>query len=72
MKRKPNIVIVTADQWRSSAFGFAGDANARTPNIDRFRNESLDFGLAVSGCSICAPARAALLTGELIDRYMLL
>src|SRR5438552_9595112 len=32
---KPNVVIVIADQWRASAFGFSGDPNVKTPHLDR-------------------------------------
>jgi arylsulfatase A-like enzyme len=31
---KPNIVFILTDQWRAQAFGYAGDPNVRTPNID--------------------------------------
>src|SRR6185436_19534265 len=30
----PNILFVIADQWRAQAFGFAGDPNVKTPNLD--------------------------------------
>jgi len=62
--RRPNVILVMADEWRAQAFGYAGDPNARTPVIDRFANESLNFAQAVSGCSVCCPARASLMTGQ--------
>ena len=62
--RKPNIVVVLADQWRAQAFGFAGDPNARTPNFDGFAKESVRFVNAVSGLAVCSPTRASLLTGQ--------
>jgi len=60
----PNILFVIADQWRSQAFGFAGDPNARTPNLDAFERECVDFTQAVSGLPVCSPTRASLLTGQ--------
>ncbi|MGH8019912.1 MAG: sulfatase family protein [Opitutaceae bacterium] len=60
----PNIVFVLADQWRAQAFGFAGDPNVQTPNLDRFERESVNFTQAVSGMPVCTPARASLLTGQ--------
>ena len=63
-ERRPNIVIVLADQWRAQAFGFAGDANAKTPNIDRLAAEGIRFDNAIAGCPVCCPARASLLTGQ--------
>lgn len=62
--RKPNVLIVIADQWRAQAFGFAGDPNVRTPNFDRLAGESVRFINAVSGMPVCSPTRASLLTGQ--------
>ena len=63
-ERKPNIVIVLADQWRAQAFGFAGDPNVRTPSLDRLASESVRFINAVAGMPVCSPTRASLLTGQ--------
>ena len=63
-ERKPNILIVLADQWRAQAFGFAGDPNVRTPNFDRLASESIRFINAVAGMPVCSPTRASLLTGQ--------
>lgn len=62
--RKPNILIVLADQWRAQAFGFAGDPNVRTPNFDRLAAESVRFTNAISGLPVCSPTRATLMTGQ--------
>src|SRR4051812_20895325 len=62
--RPPNILFIIADQWRAQAFGFAGDANVKTPNLDRFERECVNFTQAVSGTPVCTPARASLLTGQ--------
>jgi len=63
-ERKPNILVVLADQWRAQAFGFAGDPNAKTPNFDRLASESVRFINAVAGLPVCSPTRASLLTGQ--------
>lgn len=60
----PNIVFVFADQWRAQATGYAGDPNVRTPHLDRLAETSVNFGQAVSGCPVCSPYRASLLTGQ--------
>jgi len=62
--RRPNIVYVFADQWRAQATGYAGDPNARTPNLDRLAAESTGFATAVSTCPVCSPYRASLMTGR--------
>ena len=62
--RKPNLVFILADQWRAQATGYAGDANAKTPNLDKLAAESVNFSNAVSGCPVCCPYRASLMTGR--------
>jgi len=62
--KRPNIVFVFADQWRGQATGYAGDPNAITPNIDRLARQSLNFTNAISGCPVCTPYRASLMTGQ--------
>ncbi|MEI6231644.1 MAG: sulfatase [Planctomycetota bacterium] len=61
---RPNVLIVIADQWRSQAFGFAGDPNVKTPNLDALAKQSVRFVNAVSGLPVCSPTRATLLTGQ--------
>ncbi|WP_298495902.1 sulfatase [uncultured Algibacter sp.] len=62
--KKPNIVYILTDQWRGSALGYAGDTNVKTPNLDKFAKESVNFTNAVSVTPVCTPHRAALLTGK--------
>jgi len=62
--KKPNVLFVFADQWRAQAFGYAGDSNVKTPNLDAFAKESINFHQAVSGCPVCTPYRASMLTGQ--------
>lgn len=61
---RPSVILVLADQWRQQAFGFAGDKDVRTPNLDRFARESIRMANAVSTVPVCCPARASLLTGK--------
>lgn len=64
MKQRPHVVFLFADEWRGQAVGYAGDVNCQTPNIDRFATRAVNFRQAVSGCSVCCPYRASLLTGQ--------
>lgn len=61
---RPNVLFLLADQWRAQALGYAGDANVRTPQLDRLRCVSACFVSAVSSVPVCSPARASLLTGQ--------
>ena len=63
-ERPPNVLFVLADEWRAQATGYSGDANVHTPVLDRLAAESVSFENAVSGCPVCCPYRASLLTGQ--------
>lgn len=63
-KKRPNVLVVIADEWRAQSFGYQGDPNAPTAVFDRFARESVNFQQAISGMSVCCPARASLLTGQ--------
>jgi arylsulfatase A-like enzyme len=62
--RPPNVVFVIADQWRAQAFGFAGDPNIKTPNLDRLERQCVNFTQAVAGMPVCTCTRASLMTGQ--------
>lgn len=61
---KPNIVYILTDQWRAQALGYAGDPNVKTPQLDKFEKEAVNFTNAVSVLPVCTPHRASLLTGR--------
>lgn len=64
MARRPNVVFIFADEWRAQATGYAGDANCETPRLDAFASRAVNLRHATSGCSVCCPYRASLLTGQ--------
>ncbi len=70
--KQANIVFVFADQWRAQAFGYAGDPNVQTPNIDHFARENVNFTNAVSGCPVCTPYRGSLMTGVYPHKHKLM
>ena len=61
--RPPNILWIVTTQWRAQAAGYAGDANARTPHLDRLAAESVNYAQAVTPHPFGPFARAALYTG---------
>tara|TARA_R110002051_G_scaffold318695_1_gene401384 strand:- start:23718 stop:25205 length:1488 start_codon:yes stop_codon:yes gene_type:complete len=64
VSKKPNIVYILTDQWRGSALGYAGNPDVKTPHLDAFAKESVNFTNAVSVTPVCTPHRAALFTGK--------
>lgn len=62
--RRPNILLVIADDLGWPNLGAYGDAMARTPTIDRLAREGVIFNHAFVSAPSCSPSRAALLTGR--------
>lgn len=60
---RPNIVILLADDLGPGEIGAFGQQKLPTPNLDRMAKEGLCFDRAYAGSAVCAPSRAALVTG---------
>ena len=60
----PNVILIAADDMGYGDFGCFGDGTARTPQLDRLVSDGTCFRQHYSASPICAPARAALLTGR--------
>ncbi len=61
---RPNILLVTADQFRWDALGCMGDPVIRTPHLDALAARGTRFRNAFTPDPICVPARAAIMTGN--------
>lgn len=62
--RKPNVLIIMADDCTHSDLPVYGGVNARTPHIDRLAKEGLVFNRAYVSSAMCQPCRAELFTGK--------
>lgn len=60
---KTNVLIIMTDQWRAHTFGYAGNKDVKTPNIDNLAAQSINFKNAVTTAPVCSPSRASMLTG---------
>ena len=60
--RRPNIVWISNEDM-SPHLGAYGDAVARTPVLDRLAKESVRYTRAFTTAPVCAPSRAAIITG---------
>ena len=60
---RPNILLISADQWRGDLLGSAGHPFARTPHLDALAREATRFARHYCQAYPCSPARAGLLTG---------
>ncbi len=61
--KRPNVLFVLTDDQRWDAFGLAGHACLKTPNIDRIGREGVWFRNAFCTTSLCSPSRASILSG---------
>lgn len=64
MSRRPNILLITADQMRWDALGCMGNPVIRTPNLDALAARGVLFRNAFTPNPICVPARASIMTGN--------
>ena len=62
--RRPDILLVTIDTLRSDALGYAGNARAATPNIDRLAGEGRAYLQAHAHNVMTLPSHANILTGR--------
>ena len=59
---RPNIIWISNEDM-SPRLGAYGDALARTPVLDRLARESVRYTHAFTTAPVCAPSRAAIITG---------
>ena len=64
----PNVILILADDLGYGDVGAFGNPVVRTPNLDRLRAEGAALVQHYSASPLCAPARAALLTGRYSHR----
>jgi arylsulfatase A-like enzyme len=62
-KVRPNVLLITLDQWRADCLSAVGHPCLRTPHLDRLAAEGVLFRRHYTQASPCGPARASLLTG---------
>ena len=61
--KKPNFIIIFADDQGYADLGCFGSENIKTPHIDRMAEEGRKFTSFLVASSVCTPSRAALMTG---------
>ena len=62
--KQPNIVLILTDDHAKNAMSIYADHLLETPNLDRIGKEGAVFNKCYVTNSICAPSRAAILTGK--------
>ena len=67
-KNKPNILIILTDDQGYHDVSYYGTEDLQTPNIDALRKDGMRFDNFLTNSPVCAPTRAALLSGRYPDR----
>lgn len=63
-ERKPNIVLINADDLGYAELGCYGQEKIRTPNLDRLAAAGQRWTNYYSGAPVCSPSRNVMLTGR--------
>jgi choline-sulfatase len=63
--KKPNLLLIIADDHGGETLGIAGDPRQATKNIDRLAKEGVYFDHAFCNSPLCTPSRQSLITGKL-------
>ncbi len=66
---RPNIVVILADDLGYGDTGVYGNKIVRTPNIDALAGSGIRFTAGYVTNPVCAPSRAALMTGRYQQRF---
>ena len=61
---KPNVLVILFDDLGVTDFGYVGASDLKTPNIDKLAAGGTVCRNWYSNAPVCAPARAALMTGR--------
>ncbi|GMV61401.1 MAG: sulfatase [Parvibaculum sp.] len=68
-ERRPNIVVILADDLGFNDISFGGGGIVPTPNIDSIAKRGVTFANGYAGNATCAPSRAAIMTGRYATRF---
>lgn len=68
-RRRRNVLLITADQWRGDCLGAVGHPAARTPALDALAADGVTFTRHYAQASPCGPARACLHTGRYLMNH---
>lgn len=62
--KRPNFVLMMADDMGYGDFGIFSEGRVRTPFLDSLIDESVCLSQNYTGSPVCSPSRAAMLTGR--------
>ena len=69
MTKPPNVLFITADQWRGECLSALGHPCVMTPNLDRLSGDGVLFRQHYCQATPCGPSRASLFTGLYLHNH---
>jgi arylsulfatase A-like enzyme len=63
-EKLPNIIFILADDLGYGDLSCYGQQRFTTPNIDRLASDGIKFTQHYTGCTVSAPSRSSLMTGQ--------
>ena len=67
---KPNIILLFVDDLGWADLGYR-NPEFHTPNIDKLKNDGMDFSRAYVSTATCSPSRSSILTGKEPVRFQM-
>lgn len=67
--RRPNIVLIVADDLGYGGIGAYGERELPTPHIDSIAANGVRYTSGYVSCPVCSPTRAGLMTGRYQQRF---
>jgi arylsulfatase A-like enzyme len=68
-QKKPNVIVFLSDDVGYGEYGFQGNKQIPTPNIDSIATDGVRFTNGYVAATYCSPCRAGLLTGRYPTRF---
>ena len=69
MKKKPNLLFITADQWRGECLSILEHPTVKTPNLDKLAADGVLFRNHFAQATPCGPSRACIYTGMYMQNH---
>ena len=66
---RPNVLFITADQWRGDCLSSLNHPIVRTPHLDALAAEAVQFRKHFANAVPCGPSRASLHTGLYLHNH---
>jgi N-acetylgalactosamine-6-sulfatase len=67
--KRPNIIVILADDWGYGDLGCYGNEEIRTPNLDKMAEQGTRFNRFYVTSPVCSPSRCSFITGQYPGRW---